>query len=149
MAMDDDDTRERNRQLVSRYFAEVLSRGRLETIDELMRSDLVFHISTIPDGVRGIDAYKDFVRTLRTAFPDGVFALERMIATETRAAARWTFKGTHRGPFLGVAPTGRTITDQGIDVFHLADGRITDIWANEDAFGLMKQLGSIPADVAS
>jgi steroid delta-isomerase-like uncharacterized protein len=146
--MDDDDTRERNRELVSRYFEEVLSAGRLETIDELMRPDFVFRIATIPDGVRGVEAYKDFVRTLRTAFPDGVFAPERMIAAETRAAARWTFKGTHQGPFLGVAPTGKTITDEGIDVFHVADGRITDIWANEDAFGLMKQLGAMPADVA-
>jgi steroid delta-isomerase-like uncharacterized protein len=143
-----DDDRERNRQMVSRYFAEVLSAGRLETIDELMRPDFVFNIPTIPGGVHGIDAYKEFVRTLRTAFPDGVFAAEQVIAVDTRAAARWTFKGTHRGPFLGVAPTGRVVTDYGIDVFHFAGGQITDIWANEDAFGLMRQLGAIPADVA-
>jgi steroid delta-isomerase-like uncharacterized protein len=146
--MTDDDVQGHNRQLVTRYFEEVLSAGRLETIDELMRADFVFNITTIPGGVHGIAAYKDFVRGLRTAFPDGVFSAERLIAVADKAAARWTFKGTHRGPFLGVAPTGRVVTDEGIDIFHIAGGRITDIWANEDAFGLMKQLGAIPADAA-
>lgn len=143
-----EDPKERNRSLVSRYFDEILSAGRLEVIDALMRPDFVFHIATIPEGVHGIDAYKEFVQNLRVAFPDAVFVPERQIAEETRAAARWTFTGTHQGYFLGVAPTQRFVTDQGIDIFHFADGYITDIWANEDAFGLLKQLGAIPADVA-
>jgi steroid delta-isomerase-like uncharacterized protein len=139
-------TREKNREVTRRCFEEVLSDGRLETIDEIMRPDVVFNIATIPDGVHGINAYKDFVRGLRVAFPDGVFSIDRqIIAEETRTAVYWSFKGTHKGPFLGVPPTGKVVTDQGIDIIHFASGKITDIWANEDAFGLMKQLGVIPA----
>jgi len=143
------DKKEQNRQIMQRYFEEVLSAGRLQTIDELMRPDFIFRISTIPEGVRGIEAYKDFVRNLRVAFPDGVFTIEQQIAEETRTAARWTFKGTHQGPFLGVSPTHKVMTDQGIDIFHFADGKIIDIWANEDALGLSKQLGLIPASSAA
>jgi steroid delta-isomerase-like uncharacterized protein len=142
------ETTERNHQLTRRYFAEVLTQGKLDVINELMRSDFVFRISTIPGGVRGIDAYKGFVTGLRTAFPDGVFSIDRLIAEESRAAARWNFRGTHKGPFLGVAPTGKVMTDQGIDIFHIAGGKITDIWVNEDAFGLLKQLGVIPSSGA-
>jgi predicted ester cyclase len=108
-----------------------------------MRSDFVFNISTVPGGVRGIPAYKEFVRGLRLAFPDGAFLIDTAIGDETRAAARWHFQGTHRGEFLGVAPTGKKITDNGIDIFRIANGKITDIWANEDAYGLFKQLGAV------
>jgi steroid delta-isomerase-like uncharacterized protein len=137
---------EQNRLTVQRYFDEILTQGRLNVIDELMRPDFVFRISTIPGGVNGIPAYKAFVAGLRTAFPDGVFSVDREIAEETSAAARWNFKGTHKGPFLGVPPTGKVMTDQGIDIFHFGSGKITDIWVNEDAFGLLKQLGVIPAN---
>ena len=139
------DSKEANAQMVQRYFTEVLSSASLDkawnSIDELMRPDFVFRISTIPRGVRGIQAYKEFLRGLKTAFPDGVFSIDKHMAETTRAAARWNFRGTHSGEFLGVPPTKKVITDQGIDIFHFAGGKITDIWANEDAFGLQKQLG--------
>jgi steroid delta-isomerase-like uncharacterized protein len=141
--------KEQNKEIVTRYFTEILSAGSLAAIDELMRADFVFHIATIPAGVRGIPAYKQFVQGLRSAFPDGIFAIESQIAEEDRAAARWTFKGTHKGSFLGIAPTGKVVTDYGIDIFHFGDGKITDIWANEDAFGLLTQLGAIPAGRAT
>lgn len=141
------DSKEANTLMMQRYFTEVLSSPSLEkawkSIDELMRPDFVFRISTIPGGVRGIPAYKEFMRGLKTAFPDGVFSIDKHMAESTRGAARWNFRGTHNGEFLGVPPTKKVITDQGIDIFHFAGGKITDIWANEDAFGLLKQLGVI------
>jgi steroid delta-isomerase-like uncharacterized protein len=137
--------RDQNSKLIQRYFEDVLSGGRLDVIVELMRPDLVFSIPTVPGGVRGIRQYQAFVRGLREAFPDAVFSPTRKIVEETRGAAFWTFRGTHRGPFLGVPATGKVVTDEGIDVFHFADGRVTDVWANEDAYGLMRQLGVLPA----
>jgi steroid delta-isomerase-like uncharacterized protein len=135
---------ERSRELAQRYFDEILNKGDMAAIDALFTPDFVFYIPTIPDGVRGRDAYKDFVRNLRNAFPDGVFTPVGQPAEGDKAAVRWTFKGTHRGEFLGVAPTGRTVTDNGIDIFHIVDGQIAEIWANEDALGLMQQLGVVP-----
>jgi steroid delta-isomerase-like uncharacterized protein len=135
---------ERSRELARRYFDEILNKGDMGAIDALLTPDFVFYITTIPGGVRGREAYKDFVRNLRNAFPDGVFTPVGQIAEGDKAAVRWTFKGTHRGEFLGVAPTGRTITDDGIDIFQVVDGRISEIRANEDALGLMQQLGVVP-----
>lgn len=51
---------------------------------------------------------------------------------------------THRGSFLSIPPTGKVVTDQGVDIFHFADGRIARIYAVEDAFGLLRQLGALP-----
>jgi len=140
-----ENVKDANAKIVRRYFEEVLSAGRMDVIVELIRPDFVFSIPTVPGGVRGIGPYQAFVRGLREAFPDAIFSPTRQIVEETRAAAYWTFRGTHLGPFLGVSATGKVVTDQGIDIFHFADGRVTDIWANEDAYGLMRQLGAIPA----
>lgn len=135
---------EQSRDLALRYFDEILNKADLAAIDALLAPDFVFLITTIPGGVRGREAYKGFVRDLRNAFPDGVFTPVGQVAEDGKAAVRWTFKGTHRGPFLGVAPTGRTVTDNGIDMFRVVDGRIAEIQVNEDALGLMTQLGALP-----
>lgn len=138
---------EQSRELCHQYFAEVLTGGDLGLIDVLMAPDVRFYIPTIPGGVHGRDGMKGFVGTLRTAFPDAVFAPEPdgVIADGDKAAVRWSFRGTHRGPFLGIPPTGKVVTDQGVDIFHLADGQIARVYAVEDAFGLLRQLGALPA----
>jgi steroid delta-isomerase-like uncharacterized protein len=138
---------EQSRELCRRYFEDVLTKGDLAQIDALMAPDVAFYIPTIPGGVHGRDGVRQFVRTLRAAFPDGAFVPEpgAVIAEGDKAAARWKFRGTHRGEFLGIPPTGKAVTDEGIDVFHIAGGQIARIYAVEDAFGLLKQLGALPA----
>ena len=133
------------RQLALRYFNEILTAGALDVVDQIMTSDVVFNIPTIPGGVRGSEGYKNFLRGLRNAFPDGVFSPLRNIAEGEKAAVMWTFRGTQKGEFLGVPPTNKVVTDYGIDILHFAGGKIREIWANEDALGLMQQLGAIPS----
>jgi steroid delta-isomerase-like uncharacterized protein len=133
------------RQLELRYFNEILTAGALDVVDQIMTSDVVFNIPTIPGGVKGREGYKSFLHGLRNAFPDAVFSPVRTIAEGEKAAVMWTFRGTHKGEFLGVAPTGKVVTDYGIDILHFANGKISEIWANEDALGLMQQLGAIPS----
>jgi hypothetical protein len=51
---------------------------------------------------------------------------------------------THQGTFLGLAPTGKHITQTSIHIFRFADGQLVEAWANRDDLGLMQQLGVIP-----
>jgi predicted ester cyclase len=53
--------------------------------------------------------------------------------------------GTHRGDFQGIAPTGKSITQTGIDILRLAGGKVSERWGEFDNLGLMQQLGVIPA----
>jgi predicted ester cyclase len=57
---------------------------------------------------------------------------------------RKTFRGTHRGEFLGIAPTGRSISFDAIDVVRIADGRIAEHWNVVDLMGLLQQIGPRP-----
>jgi steroid delta-isomerase-like uncharacterized protein len=131
-----------NIALIHRYFDELMSQGKLEIIPEIFSPNLAFHIPTLPDAIRGHDGIRGFVTGLRTGFPDIKFTVERQCAEGSKAAARWFIEGTHKGPFLGMPPTGNHVKDQGVDVFIIQDNKIAEVWVNENDLGLMKQLGA-------
>jgi steroid delta-isomerase-like uncharacterized protein len=133
-------TPEQNRALAHRYFEELMNQGRLECIPELMVPDFAFRIATLPEPIHGHEGMKQFVTGLRNAFPDLHFAIDREMADGDKVAIRWIITGTHRGEFLGFAPSGNRIKDQGIDIFRFRDGKIAEVWVNENDLGLIQQL---------
>ena len=60
-----------------------------------------------------------------------------------KVVLRFTFRGTHQGEFMGVAPTGKQVTMAGIDIFRIADGKIAELWNQEDVLGMLRQIGAI------
>lgn len=133
-----------NLALVHRYFDEIMSRGKLEVIKEVMDPNVAFIIPTQPEPIRGHEGFTGFVQYLRNAFPDIKFTVQREIVEGNKVAARWKITGTHEGEFLGAAQTGARIEDYGIDIFTISKGRILTVHVNENDLGLMIQLGMIP-----
>jgi steroid delta-isomerase-like uncharacterized protein len=138
-------TPEENKAIVAQYFNEVLSQGKLNVIDEIIAPDFTLRIPTLHEPFRGPDGMKRFVTGLHAAFPDIKFTVERQIAEKDKVASRFTSLSTHQGEFQGIFPTGRSIKDQGVDIFRIAHGKIVEVWVNENALGLMQQLGVIPS----
>jgi len=86
------------------------------------------------------------IRALYAAFPDFDTAIEELIVDTERGAVaiRWTATGTHRGPFFGVAATGRRIAFAGIEMLRIRDGLIVERAGEWDAHSLLRQLGALP-----
>jgi predicted ester cyclase len=59
--------------------------------------------------------------------------------------ARWSCHGTHKGELNGIAPTGKQFTISGVTIAHFENGKMIEGWVNWDTFGLMQQLGLLPA----
>lgn len=74
------------------------------------------------------------------AFPDLQIAIDDLIAEDDKVVTRLTFRGTHRGPFRGIEPTGRPVEFGSIRIYLLEDGKVTQSWATVDVFGLVRQL---------
>lgn len=55
-----------------------------------------------------------------------------------------TVTGTHRGEYMGVPPTGKSITYKEIIIARFSDGRIAETWAVVDVMSQMRQLGVLP-----
>jgi predicted ester cyclase len=96
---------ETNKSLVRRYFEEVCNAGRLQVADELFSDDF-----GSPGGIRGPEAARRAAQAMRTALPDVHFRIDELVGEDDRVVAKITYTGTHRGRFLGVEPTGRTIS---------------------------------------
>jgi predicted ester cyclase len=110
--------------------------------DEWYSPDFIYHDVFMGDLDR--EGFKHLVLGYRKAFPDVRFRLDDIIVAGDVATARWTATGTQRGEFLGIAPTGRSVSVSGMTLFRFAGERQREIWVNWDAYGLMRQLGLAP-----
>ncbi len=79
----------------------------------------------------------------RSAFPDLHQEIEDVVAAGGTVAVRVIMTATHRGSFLGVAPTGRRVWCEGMDFFRFREGKVAEHWTATDDLGLMQQLGVV------
>jgi steroid delta-isomerase-like uncharacterized protein len=134
---------EDNKAIVRHYYAEVLTKGNVAAIDDLVSPTYVGHDPAAPDA-QGTAGLKQRVTRLRTAFPDLHVTVEDMVAEGDKVATRLTLQGTHKGEFRGIAPTGRQITWTATSIIRLQNGKFVEGWANADDLGRMRQLGAVP-----
>ncbi len=132
-----------NKALVRRFWEELVGTGDSALADELLAPGYTVHYAGNAPMDR--DGFLQFLGALRSAFPDLAVTVEDLLAEEDEVAVRWTWGGTQQGPFLGIPPTGKTVVGSGIGLFRIANGRIVEDFVQEDTFGLLQQLGAIPA----
>ena len=130
---------EDNKALVRRLYA-AIDEGDLAGADDLIAADLVDH-GSLPGFGPGGEGFKQFFALWRAAFPDSRFTVEDLIAEGDRVAARVTVWGTHSGPFVGLAPTGKRVVVTGIVISRISAGKIVELWEETDDLGLLRQLG--------
>ena len=122
---------------------EVFSQGNLAVADEIIAPDFIDHDPS-PGQEPGLAGLKGLVGMLRTAFPDMRATVEDLIAEGDKVVGRITTRGTHKGEFAGIAPTGKQVTVKEIHIIRIADGKAVEHWGIEDSLGMMQQLGAIP-----
>lgn len=132
--------------LVQRWFDDLFNRGRLTVADEILADDIDYHgpPSLAPQDVHGPDDIKEFVEVYQTAFPDLQYTVESVSRADDEVRVRWTATGTHRSDLFGIEPTGEVFTVEGIDVFVVADGRISEVYAQWDTLHMVQELGVVP-----
>jgi predicted ester cyclase len=134
---------EANKALIREFFDQVWNQGHEEAIDRFIAENAGGNDS---DFGMGREGFKQQWRKWRDAFPDIHFEIEEIIAEGDTVVARWTLTGTQTGPFLGIAPTRRTIRVGGMSMDHLRDGVLVSGFDGWDNLGLRQQLGAIPDD---
>ena len=132
-----------NKALIHRY-AEIWNTGNLEIADEIISPDFTGHFPGLME-FQGIQGFNERFMAMRTAFPDGRYTLEEMIAEGDTVVARWTIRGTHTGRFDTLEPTGKKVEWSAIVIYRIAEGKIVSMRGEVDNLGLMQQLGVIPA----
>jgi len=133
-----------NATIVRRFADEVITQGQIDAAGQFVWEDVVEQVP-FPGQGPGLEGLKDVLRGMRSAFPDLVFATEEQVSEGDKVASRFEWTGTHQGEFLGVPATGRQVRVWGIVIDRLVEGRIKETRLIMDVFGLMMQLGALPA----
>jgi steroid delta-isomerase-like uncharacterized protein len=90
------------------------------------------------------DNFLQFLGAMHAGVPDGHTTIEKMVAEGDQVAKYWTLRGTHSGELFGVPATGQAVSLQGMSIYRIDDGRVTDIWWTTDTLGLLQQIGVAP-----
>ncbi|QND15289.1 ester cyclase [Rhizobium leguminosarum bv. trifolii] len=133
---------ERNK-MAMRRFVEFINTASEQLAAELIASEAIFHVPGRQEPLRGPDGYLEIIGMMRGGFPDIQWTLEEIIAEDDKIAARFTMRGTHQGPFLGVEPTGKSITVQAMNFYRLADGKFIEERGQPDLLSLLQQIGAV------
>jgi predicted ester cyclase len=135
-----------NKAVVRRYVEEYQIGRREEVADELVAEQFVHHAG--PGWAQTITGKAfgkpQFVAMLHAAFPDLDVVIHDQIGEGDLVVTRKTFRGTHNGEFMGIAPTGNRVAIDVIDIIGITDGQLTEHWTCPDMLGLMQQLGALP-----
>jgi hypothetical protein len=115
-----------------------------QTIDEIVEPDVKIR-TPLPVEATGAQALKEVFARLHRAFPDLHITVEDLIEEGDKVVGRNTVTGTHQGEYMGLPPTGKSVTYKEIFIIRFVNGRIAETWGVVDVFSQMKQLGMIPA----
>jgi steroid delta-isomerase-like uncharacterized protein len=137
-----------NKEVIQAFMNDVLNEGRLERADDLVKEDFV-ELDPLPGQEQGREGLKAVVHAFRVAFPDMHWVPQEMVAEGQKVVTRFVWTGTHRGVFLGIPATGKSVEVRGVVIDLLEDGRMSESRILMDTMGLMQQLGVIPAPPAA
>ena len=141
---------EANKAIVRRIFEEAFGQGNLAVLDEIIAPGQVNGgPGALPGMPSGPEGSKMLISAYRNAFPDLHFTIDEQIAEGDTVVTRWTAHGTHNGELAGLPPTGKPATVVGMGIDRVENGKIVESWGLFDQFGMLQQLGVIPAPAQS
>jgi predicted ester cyclase len=124
------------RQLIDEGFSE----GRLAVVDALVAPTMKERQARGPGHPDGPAGVKAVIASLRGAFGDFRLAIQDIAVAGSTVWTRNLATGIHRGPFRGIAPTGRPISILVFDVMRVENGQVVEHWGLPDHMGMLKQL---------
>lgn len=125
-------------------FVEFINTASVALADDLVSPDAVFHVPGRPEPVSGPQGYLAIIAMMRGGFPDIQWTVEQMVAEGDAVAARFVMRGTHRGDFFDVPPTGRKIEVRALNFYRWTNGQIVEEFGQPDMMSLLQQIGALP-----
>jgi steroid delta-isomerase-like uncharacterized protein len=133
-------TTEDNTELVRSYLRAFNDRD-WEALTDHLAPDVVEH--GVHETLDGPDEILSFLRSYFEVFPDYEGRTETTVAEGDTVAVRYSATGTHSDRYHDVDPTAHAVTWTGMAMYRVEDGRIAEVWVEEDRIGLLEQLEAV------
>jgi predicted ester cyclase len=119
---------EQNKAVVTRFNKEVIEQGNADSFKALMSDDFINYSAPagMDNGPQGMQYF--FESILRPAMPGLQVTVHQQVAEGDLVTTRKTISGTHTGPLMGIAPTGRQLSIDVIDIVQVKDGQYSGHW---------------------
>ena len=137
---------EEQKAATRRWFEEFWNKQSLsvDEIDEFFTADFAYR--SPPTGTPlDLVGFKQYITALRDALSDFHISIEDMVAEGDRLVTRCTFTATHKGEWIGIAPTGKQVTVPTMAIIRFAGGKTAEVWELVDRLDIMEQLGVAPS----
>jgi predicted ester cyclase len=135
----------RNETIVRDAFEMTFNQGGLEELGRFFSPDVRRHNQSSAYADRGLPALWETIYTVRSACPDGQFAINDAIVAENLVAFWWTFSGTQDAGALGSLAVALAVDLSGSTVVHLEDSKIAEIWELGDDLASLAETAAAPS----
>ena len=130
-----------DKAIIKKIFEDVLNNNNLSTADEILHPEYTNY--SMPAPSKGPEGFKQVIGMFKNAFPDLHITLEDIITEGDKIATRGYWTGTHKGDFMGIPATGKTVKVPYIDIWNAENGKLKENWVQMDMLGLMQQFGVV------
>jgi predicted ester cyclase len=137
---------EENKTIARRVYStfnEAIRTKNMNLLDEIIAPNVIDH-NPAPGQAPGIQGTKQVFTGFSMGFPDLEITVEDQIAEGDKVVSRLKARGTHKGEFQGIGPTGKQVTATSIDLVRIANGKIVERWGEIDNLAILQQIGALP-----
>lgn len=132
---------ESNVEFVREYTLRVFNGHDPDLASAYVTPDVKWHGGTLGT-VEGVENLVGLLRGFIGALPDLNPQEQDIVANEDTVVVRFVVEATHLGDLLGIAPTGRRVRWDAVDVYRLRDGKISEEWAADDLTAILHAVGA-------
>lgn len=137
------DVTQANKELVRRITEKAFNEGDLSGIGASFTPEYVVHAPGLPPLPPGPESFRLAVSLWRTAFPDVHVTVEDVTGEDDKVYCRFTTRGTHQGPLMGIPATGRPVTVHEMSCHRIADGRVAESWIGDNVPRILLDIGAL------
>ncbi|MBC9911411.1 ester cyclase [Chitinophaga varians] len=138
------DTVQQNRAAIIAFYEQMLNNRQLDKIDQL-----VSPAYTNNQGGKGVPGFMAQLTSLLQTFPDARWTILSIAADGDKVFVKQQMKCTHQQPYLGAAPTHKTLTNEGTGIYTFKNGQIISHEVLTDRLGFLQQVGLLPSDIGA
>jgi serine phosphatase RsbU (regulator of sigma subunit)/predicted ester cyclase len=120
---------EENMALARRFMEARVVKRDLVAVEEMLAPDFVNRNKLLPGQKPGREDYLRGIAAFHAALSEGHLIIEDQVAGGDKVVTRLVVHSPHdRGELMGVAPTGRVLTNRAIVIHRIVEGKIAEEW---------------------
>ena len=131
---------EENMALARRFMEARVVKRDLAAVEEMLAPDFVNRNKLLPGQKPDREDYLRGIATFHAALSEGRLIIEDQVAGGDKVVTRFVVHSPHdRGELMGVAPTGRVLTNRGIVIHRIVEGKIAEEWGMGTIGGTLRK----------